>query len=228
MSSPAIAPTPDNAVLGLSVLSAVVHIPSVLSSPSYTRMATKTASTALLSALAYQRAASPLLVGALALGSLGDAFLAWDGDDNFLRGLASFLVAHVLYLVLLVQSGGGKEMLVAETWRLGAATFFLVVLTPTMGAILIPRVARDLRLPILVYSSVIAMMVVASLTMDNHMVITGAILFATSDAILSIEKFLVWQASRHSAWMRHAVWMLYYSGQLLIALGLTCHAASFS
>lgn len=211
--------TPDNAVLALSLASAVLHMPAVRSPPSYARMATKTASTALLSLLAYQRAASPLLVGALALGSLGDAFLAWDGDANFLRGLASFLVAHILYFALLAQSGGGRELLLSETWRVAAATFFLVILTPTMGAILVPRVAKELRVPILVYSGVIALMVVAALTTENEMVIGGAVLFATSDAILAVEKFVVGAESGHSAWMRHAVWVLYYSGQLLIALG---------
>ena len=213
------APTPDNAFLVLSVASALLHIPSVLSPPGYTRMVTKTASTALLSLVAFQRAGSPLLVGALALGSIGDAFLAWDGDANFLRGLTSFLVAHVLYFALLARSEGGKELLLGETWRVGTATFFLVVLAPTIAAILIPRVSKDLRAPILGYSIVIAMMVVAALTMENHLVITGAILFTTSDAILSIEKFLVGESSRHSAWMRYAVWVLYYSGQLLIDLG---------
>ena len=215
-------PTADNAVLALSVLSAIAHLPSVLSQPGYTRMATKTSSTALLSLLAHQRAASPLLTGALGLGSLGDAFLAWDGDDNFLRGLASFLIAHLLYLALLARSGGGVDALLGEAWRAGAATFFLAVLAPTMVAVLMPRVARGLRVPILVYSAVIAAMVAASLTTDNHVVIGGAVLFATSDAILSVEKFLVGPSERLArTWMRYAVWVLYYSGQLLIALGIT-------
>lgn len=208
--------TPDNATLAISALSALIHTPSVLSPPSYTRMATKTASTALLSLLAYQRSGPPLLAGALALGSLGDAFLAWDGDANFLRGLASFLLAHVLYVILLVQSGGGKTVLLSETWRLGAATFFLVVLAPTMAAVLMPRVAREMRAPILVYSGVIACMVVAALATEKTLVIVGAVLFTTSDAILSVEKFVV---EGGSAWMKHSVWVLYYVGQLLIALG---------
>lgn len=182
-------------------------------------MATKTASTALLSLLSHQRAGPPFLTSALALGSLGDAFLAWDGDANFLRGLASFLAAHVLYLVQLAQSGGGRAALEGETWRAAAATFFLVVLAPGMAALLVPRVAKDLRVPIVVYAGTIAAMVLAALTMENALVVAGAILFTTSDAILSVEKFLVGPHSAHSAWMKHAVWVLYYSGQLLIALG---------
>ena len=213
------APSKDNAVLLLSLLSAIIHIPSVLSRPSYPRTATKTASTALLALLAHQRGASRLLTGALALGSLGDFFLAWDGDANFLRGLASFLTAHVLYVALLARTGGGQEALLAETWRAGAATFFAVVLTPGMAALLVPRVASDMRAPIVVYSTVIATMVVTALTLDNNLVISGAVLFTTSDAILSLEKFVVGQKSPHSPWMRHAVWALYYTGQLLIALG---------
>ena len=211
--------TPDNAILALSLASAIVHIPSVLSPPSYPRMATKTLSTALLSLLTHLRSGPPLLTSALALGSLGDAFLAWDGDNNFLRGLASFLSAHVLYLAQLSQSGGGKEVLMSETWRKASASFFLGVLAPGMAAALVPRVKSELRVPIVVYAGTIAAMVVAALTMESRTVITGAMLFTASDAILSVEKFLVKPGSKHSGWMRHAVWGLYYSGQLLIALG---------
>lgn len=219
MSIPEVLATPGSAVLTASVISAIAHCPSVLSSPGYTRMATKTASTALLSALAYQCGAPHLLVGALALGSLGDAFLAWDGEANFLCGLASFLAAHVLYLVLFVQSGGGKAQLLADPWRVGTATVFVVVLAPTMTALLIPRVAKDLQLPILVYTAAIGAMVLAALTTDSELVMAGAALFTTSDAILAAERFLVSPASSHSPWMKYAVWVLYYSGQLLIALG---------
>lgn len=212
--------TPGGAILLLSVISAIVHIPSVLSSPSYSRMVTKTASTALLSALAYQGGGPLLLAGALALGSLGDAFLAWEGEGNFLCGLASFLTAHVLYVVLFAQSGGGKEQLLAETWRVGIATGFIVVLAPTMTALLVPRVTKDLRLPIIAYTATIGAMVLTALTTDSQLVVAGAALFTTSDAILAAEKFLVGSASVHSPWMKYAVWVLYYSGQLLIALGL--------
>ena len=211
--------TPGNTVLILSLISAIAHIPSVLSSPSYPRMATKTASTALLSALAYQRGGPLLLAGALALGSLGDAFLAWEGEGNFLCGLASFLAAHILYVILFAQSGGGKEQLLAETWRVGTATVFVVILAPTMTALLVPRVAKDLRLPIIAYTATIGAMVLAALTADSQLVVAGAALFSTSDSILAAEKFLIDPASPHSPWMKYAVWVLYYSGQLLIALG---------
>lgn len=219
MSAQEMLAAPGGPVLILSVLSAIIHLPSVLSTPSYTRMATKTASTALLSALAHQRGGPLFLAAALALGSLGDAFLAWEGETNFLCGLASFLAAHVLYVVLFAQSGGGKEQLLAEAWRVGTATVFVVVLAPTMTALLVPRVAKDLRVPILAYTATIGAMVLAALTTDSELVVAGAALFTTSDAILAAEKFLVGPESAHSPWMRYAVWVLYYSGQLLIALG---------
>ncbi|SPO07763.1 uncharacterized protein DNG_10458 [Cephalotrichum gorgonifer] len=214
----------DNTVLTLSVVSAFVYLSITRAAPSYSRMVSKTASTALLSLLAYQHGGPYSLVGALALGSLGDAFLAWDNgsdedsDSNFLCGLGSFLAAHILYVFLFAQSGGGKEKLLDDTWRVAAATFFLVVLAPTMIALLIPRVARDLRVPILVYTAAIGTMLLMALTMDNMLVITGSALFTTSDAILSTEKFLL-PRSPYSPLMQYAVWVLYYSGQLLIALG---------
>ena len=40
-----------------------------------------------------------------------------------------------------------------------------------------------------------------------------------SDGLLATEKFLVAAISPHRAWMRLAVWVLYYAAQLAITLG---------
>ncbi|GAB1313710.1 hypothetical protein MFIFM68171_03920 [Madurella fahalii] len=213
----------DSAVLAASVGAAILYGARVRSPPSRLRMMVKTSSTALLSAVAAMRDGPLLLVGALALGSLGDAFLAWDDETSFLCGLGSFLVAHILYIALFIKSGAAGEaqhqILLDGSWRtLVAGT--LALLVPIMIFLLMPRIGRALRPPVVVYSLTIFIMAVAALTLESSQVVTGALMFTSSDSILAAERFLVSPASSHRAWMQHAVWVFYYSGQLLIALGL--------
>ncbi|PQK09820.1 hypothetical protein BB8028_0002g01440 [Beauveria bassiana] len=213
----------ETAVLAVSVASAVLYLLHVRAVPSKTRMTYKTLSTLLLAcfaALRTGRLTSPL-VAALALGSLGDAFLAWPGEANFLCGLASFLVAHLFYVALFAGLGGVGVRIIGhddDAWRKGVAGGMLL-LAPGMAAVLMPRVAGALRAPILVYTATILTMVLAVLTVRSGTIVLGGVLFALSDSILATEEFVVARESGHRPWMQHAVWILYYSGQFLIAAG---------
>ncbi|KAM3485717.1 hypothetical protein MY8738_001003 [Beauveria namnaoensis] len=222
----------ETAVLAVSVASAVLYLLHVRAVPSKTRMTYKTLSTLLLACFALLRTGrltSPL-VAALALGSLGDAFLAWPGEANFLCGLASFLFAHLFYVALFAGLGtggtGGTGGIVGvriigqddDAWRKGVAGGMLL-LAPGMAAVLMPRVAGALRAPILVYTATILTMVLAVLTVRSGTIVLGGVLFALSDSILATEEFVVARESGHRPWMQHAVWILYYSGQFLIAAG---------
>jgi uncharacterized membrane protein YhhN len=66
----------------------------------------------------------------------------------------------------------------------------------------------------------IFVMAITALMLDSNQVILGAVMFCSSDSILAAERFLVSPTSFHRSWMRYAVWVLYYGGQLLIALGV--------
>lgn len=212
----------DTTLLAISIGAAVIHISQARSPPSIPRLISKTTSTAFLSAVASVRGTSSFLTAALALGATGDAFLAWDDSDfTFLGGLSSFLVAHLLYIALLAQAGGGTEQLPGDVWRIATACLLVVIVAPIMTGLLMPRVERALRAPILIYTLAIILMVLAALTMDSIRVVTGAVFFATSDGILSAERFLISPSSPYRGWMQYAVWVLYYSGQLLITLGLS-------
>ncbi|POR31167.1 Lysoplasmalogenase [Tolypocladium paradoxum] len=213
-------PVLDTAILVISASAAILYGTQIRATPSHSRMISKAASTALLSLFAGVRGESSLfMITALALGSVGDAFLAWPGEKAFLRGLGSFLVAHIFYIILFARLGGGIEQILSDTWRQALATAILA-LAPVMAFVLVPRVGSALRLPIVLYSSIILVMVLTVLTVQNHQVITGAILFALSDSILATDEFVVPADSHHRVWMQYAVWNLYYSGQLLIASGL--------
>lgn len=210
----------DKTVLAVSFASAVLYLFQVRSSPSYSRMLVKTASTALLSYLSHLLNGPQFLTGALALGSLGDAFLAWDGELAFLCGLSSFLVAHIGYILLFLHSqpAAGFQTLLEEGWRTATAGG-LMVLVPVMIAMLMPKVGNALRVPVLVYSLTICVMAVTALTLENTRVIVGATMFTASDSILAADKFLVPKTAWYRGSMQRAVWVLYYGGQAFIALG---------
>ncbi|KAM7192712.1 Lysoplasmalogenase [Rhypophila sp. PSN 637] len=214
----------DRIVLTLSVVLSVLYLTRTRATPSVSRMVIKAGSTALLSAWVAIRGGPPLLAIALGGGSIGDAFLAWHGETPFLLGLGSFLIAHLFYIRLFSQFGTGLGRLVDllnSFWRASVAVILVAFFAPILLSRLIPRVAKDLRVPIVVYTTVIVCMVLAALTMDDGWVVAGALMFTSSDGILATQIFLVDKESAHLAWMPYAVWLLYYTGQLVIACGVS-------
>lgn len=207
-----------NATLIFSMVAAVIYAFTSGMPPTLARSAGKTLSVAMLAALAAMQGGPLLLVAALALSAIGDAFLSRDGERAFLGGLASFLVAHIVYVALFLRSGGGLELLSAESWR-GAIALAMAVFAIVMLAALWRRVGPGLRIPIAVYVLAILAMGMSALTTNSIWVIGGAVLFMASDGLLATEKFLVPAISPHRAWMRLAVWVLYYAAQLAITLG---------
>jgi uncharacterized membrane protein YhhN len=207
-----------NATLVFSVIAALLYAVVLEAQPLLTRTAVKTLAVGLLAVLALARSGPPLLVCALALSALGDAFLSREGERAFLAGLASFLAAHLVYIALFYLSGGSFGILAAEPWRAGVAVA-MAVFALFMLAQLLGIVAPDMRLPIFAYVLAILAMGVTALTLGNAFVIFGAVLFMASDAILASEKFLMASLSLRRSWARLAVWVLYYAAQLLITLG---------
>ncbi|PZV38215.1 lysoplasmalogenase [Mesorhizobium kowhaii] len=206
-----------NATLIFSLVAAVIYAFTSGMPPTLARSAAKTLAVAMLAVLAALQGGPPLLVMALALSAVGDAFLSRDGEKAFLGGLASFLVAHIVYVALFLRSGG-LELLGAESWR-GAIALAMAVFAIVMLAALWRRVGPGLRVPIAVYVAAILAMGISALTTGSVSIIGGALLFMASDGLLAAEKFLVAAISPHRVWMRFAVWALYYAAQLAITLG---------
>ena len=206
-----------NATLLFSLAAAVVYGLILNTRETLLRSAAKTLAVALLAALAFVQGGPLLLIAALALSALGDAFLSRDGEKAFLGGLASFLAAHLAYIALFWLAGAGLEPL-SQPWR-GALAVVMAAFAATMLFMLWRRVGPDLRLPVAAYAAAILGMGISALTLDNVWVIMGAVLFMASDGLLAAEKFLVAAISPHREWMRYAVWALYYAAQLMITLG---------
>ncbi|RVD60716.1 lysoplasmalogenase [Mesorhizobium sp. M2D.F.Ca.ET.185.01.1.1] len=207
-----------NATLLFSFVAAVIYAFALDMPPKWTRTAAKTAAVAFLAVLAAMQGGPLLLVAALGLSAVGDAFLSHDGEKAFLGGLASFLAAHIIYVVLFVEAGGGLDLLSADAWR-GAIALAMAAFSVIMLAALWRRVGPQLRIPISVYVAAILAMGISALTTSAPLVITGAVLFIASDGLLAAERFLLAAISPHRVWMRYAVWVLYYAAQLAITLG---------
>jgi len=122
----------------------------------------------------------------LACSLLGDIFLMLP-TDQFLPGLGSFLLAHLAYLVAFTSGVPVATAPVLLLPLLAAAVPLLYLLWPTLGR---------LRLPVLVYSITIVLMVwrawgrqLALPTPGSSLAAAGATLFMVSDAILALNRF---------------------------------------
>jgi uncharacterized membrane protein YhhN len=189
-----------------------VYLLALSKAPALGRTVAKTMAVGALSGLAFHAGGPALLIVALALSALGDAFLAHEGEAAFLGGLGSFLAAHIAYAVLFIVSGPGF----ADASVPGLLA--MVVFGVGMGTLMV-RKAGALAVPVAAYVAAISVMGLGGVTLGG-LVLLGAVLFMASDAILGSEKFLMSEASSLRRLTSPAVWVLYYAGQLLITLGL--------
>ncbi|HEX4905242.1 MAG TPA: lysoplasmalogenase [Acidimicrobiales bacterium] len=144
-------------------------------------------------------------VVALVLSLAGDVFLL-PAVDRFVPGLASFLLAHVAYIVGLTRDAGTPAPAVA-----------VVLLVPVAMRVIgaVRHREPELLAPVVVYITVIAAMVAMALRSGDVVAAAGAVTFATSDSILALDRF-----DRHRRWMPLAVMVTYHVAQALLVVSL--------
>lgn len=137
---------------------------------------------------------------------LGDVVI----DSNFIMGLGAFLVAHIFYLVAM----GFPERTISAwssmvpTLGYGAMMFGLLVVSG--------RAPKEMRIPVTLYMLVISTMLGRALgrafveKRDNaaRIFFAGAILFAISDSLIGIRRWLT-PIPHASVW----IMATYYAGQ---------------
>ncbi|HJU38742.1 MAG TPA: lysoplasmalogenase [Tahibacter sp.] len=153
-----------------------------------------------------------ILVG-LALSTLGDVFLMLPGDW-FVAGLASFLAAHIAYLVALTR----RAAFFARRWPFAA----YLALGAVVFGVLWPDLPDGLHAPVGVYVVVLAAMAAqaAAVWRARPDAVTasaalGGAFFVASDATLAIDRFT---APFDAA--RAVVLATYWIAQALIALSV--------
>lgn len=156
--------------------------------------------------------------GQVATAVLALVFCLW-GDialmpaiDNFVLGLASFLIGHVAFIVLFAKYGMPEVALGAVALALMAA------LAATAGRRIVSgAVAKDpaLRIPVIAYLVVISAMTVCGWATGHGWVIAGVTLFVISDSLLGWRAFV-----RERSWMSVAVMVTYHGAIVSLALSL--------
>lgn len=155
-----------------------------------------------------------LLLGlALLFSATGDVLLAIERPNFFTYGLVSFLVAHLLYVVLFGRNLTPLTDLTAVRW-IGAGA--LIVFAVVMGGWLRPALG-GMTVPVLAYIAVITTMGALAILagFPTWLVIAGALLFMASDSILAVNKFKMAVPAAG-----YLIWSTYYAAQVLILLGV--------
>ncbi|HEU4480589.1 MAG TPA: lysoplasmalogenase, partial [Actinomycetota bacterium] len=149
-------------------------------------------------------------VAALALSLVGDVFLMLP-RDAFVAGLASFLLAHLAYIVGF-HFEGGSGVAVA-----GAALVLLVPIA-LLGRVILGAVRErspSLLGPVTAYMAVIGFMVAKALADGDPVAASGALLFFASDALIAWNRFV-----RPFPRARLAIMVTYHLGQAGLVLSL--------
>jgi uncharacterized membrane protein YhhN len=144
-------------------------------------------------------------VVALVLSLAGDVFLL-PSVDRFVPGLASFLLAHVAYIVGLSFDEG-------PLWPAVLVVAMAPVAVRVVGAV--RRNEPDLLVPVVVYITVIAAMLAMALRSGHWLAAIGAVTFAVSDSTLALDRFV-----RHRRWMPLAVMVTYHAAQALLVVSV--------
>ncbi|MBN1681323.1 MAG: lysoplasmalogenase [Anaerolineae bacterium] len=153
-----------------------------------------------------------LIVAGLVASLAGDVFLMLP-PDYFVRGLISFLFAHIFYIIAFTVEGDGT------------APFWTIIPFVVYGVIILWRLWPDigsLKIPVMVYITAILIMAwqAANRWLETEqngslLALAGAYLFVASDSVLAVERF------KHP--FRSArFWVLssYFAAQTLIALSI--------
>ena len=169
---------------------------------------------------------SKALLSALLACWIGDVSLMFVGLNSnwFMIGLLAFLIGHIFYVITYRQHR--SESTDFELMPVQKIRFSLPVVLAGTGlvAILYP-VLDGLRVPVIIYSIAIMIMVMNAIfrygrtnSKSFWLVLSGAILFMISDSILAIGKF-AGEIKMGGMW----IMLTYIAAQFLIVEGLRKH-----
>lgn len=155
---------------------------------------------------------------------VGDILLMVDQFHNlfFLFGLSSFLVAHVL-LIFSYRQFSFPDNGQNSTLRV-RLSFFILLIGSGLVTILYPTLGA-LKIPVMVYTVVLALMVLQAIfrlgrtsATSFWLVFTGAVFFLLSDSLLAINRF-------YQPIFYAGVWIMltYMAALYLIVKGVVAH-----
>ncbi len=149
-----------------------------------------------------------LIVGGLTFGLVGDILLL-PRLDNFIGGLAAFLIGHALYVAAFVAIGSTPLLLGIGVLTAGLIGWYIG--RPIVAAVN----GTKLALPVVLYFVTISAMVVAGIGTGVSQLAAGAVVFAMSDGLLGTDRFVDERNDRR-VWVH----VLYHLGQIGIVAGI--------
>ncbi len=152
------------------------------------------------------------LLVALVFGLAGDVFLLGDSDLRFRLGLASFLVGHLAFAVAFIRLGLDQP---GWLWIAWLVLFACLIATRRVVPATFLRGGRALALPVATYTVVIGAMLILAFDTGEPLIAVGAAVFAASDSILAVNRFV-----SPRPWAPVAVMVTYHVGQALIVAGV--------
>lgn len=151
-----------------------------------------------------------ILFAGLVLSLCGDLSLTGVSQRAFTLGLASFLLAHLAYIVAFSVLGLNHK------WMLFAAVPAIAVAV-LVAAWLAPHTPPELAMPVRAYTIVISVMVVAAVGSKGAggptLAVIGALLFYVSDLSVAAQRLVEMDFPTYVVGLP-----LYYTGQLCLAL----------
>ena len=153
--------------------------------------------------------ATIVAVIALALCLIGDVALL-PAVDQFVVGLASFLLGHVAFIVMFALRG-------FDAWPMaGVAIIGCATLVGTIGAPIVGgATVKGLGGPVRGYLIVISSMCVLGWATGNWLIMLGSAAFIISDSILGWGQFVA-----ERAWIHVAIMVTYHVAIISLALSL--------
>jgi uncharacterized membrane protein YhhN len=117
---------------------------------------------------------------------LGDTFLMFKGEQNFMFGLGSFLITHLFYIFVFSRNGLKMNIL-------ARISFF--VFSGIMLFILKNNVNNSLLIPVIFYMITITIMAITAAERNTnsesyYLVLIGAVLFVLSDSLIAMNEFV--------------------------------------
>lgn len=133
-----------------------------------------------------------MYVLALICSFLGDVFLMFEGELYFIIGLISFLLAHLLFINIVIKEikkNTIKNIIIAAFPFVIVFSLLIFTLKNSLG---------EMLFPVIIYGLAIATFGTVSLinfrekkSMKSIFMLFGAIIFMLSDSVLAINKFYV-------------------------------------
>ncbi len=195
-------------------LTAIFYLSTMNTLPGYIGVGFKALPVLLLLVPVFQHLESwprKAMVFALLFSAAGDVLLALDSHlgNLFVPGLGSFLVAQVIYAVIFWKHRSNKP---DRKWFALAYIPFALL----MGVIILPA-SGELMVAVFAYLLAISAMVTGAALCRKPLVwvFTGAVVFAVSDSLIAINKFI--QPIPYEGF-----WIIasYYLAQFMIVTGM--------